>query len=201
MEFTKLKVACKSCPFRREDTSGPKEMGPVRLRVGRVVDLHNTLTTWHGGTFSCHKTVDYEAMEEDDCEGPHFPRKGEHHCAGALGYLANLDSDGAQVTKFAVYHPGGTYAEYGPPEEMFSSLSEMKQSCDDYDDGDGEIETCGTVNAGCIAPAGYLNGGDVVEGTESADCVCEECGDPVCSECITEDGKCGSCGGWEENNY
>ena len=199
MEFTKLKVACKSCPFRREDTSKPGEMGPVRLRVGRVVDIHNTVTNWHGGTFSCHKTVDYTDSDDWD-EGPHFPKKGEHHCAGALGYVHNLGSDGAQVTKFAVYTKGASYAEYGPPEEMFDSLQEWKESCDDYEDGEGDIEACETVGPGCLAPAGYMTGGGVTYGTESADCECEECGAPVCGECISESGKCGQCADWDDED-
>jgi hypothetical protein len=192
VKFRQLKVACKSCPFRREDTSEKGEMGPVRLRVGRVVGIHNTITNWHGGTFSCHKTVHYSDNEDDWDDGGRPPQRDEHHCAGAIGYVHNLGSDGAQVTKFAVYASGdGSYADYGPPEEMFSSLQEWKEACDDYEEAD--TEACYTVGPDCIAPAGYMTGGGVIHGTESADGECAECGDPCCSACQDEGGLCGTC--------
>jgi len=46
---------------------------------------------------------------------------------------------------------------------------------------------------GCLAPAGWLEGGSVVRGTTSADGECPTCGEPVCSECADENGRCESC--------
>lgn len=196
-----MKVACKSCPFRKEDGDG-KSMGPVRLRVGRIIEIHNTITNWHGGTFSCHKTVDYAEREEDedDDEGcAYVPAAEEHHCAGALGYVHNLGSDGAQFTKFAVYQPCGTYEDYGPADEVFNSLEEWKRSADDYDEGEGDIESCNTVGPDCIAPAGFMTNGGVTHGTEAADGECSECSDATCSECL-DDGLCGSCAGYRDRD-
>jgi len=124
MKFDLMK-ACPGCPFLKD---GPKA---VRLRTGRIIEIHNSLTNWHGGSFSCHNTVDYNGLEDDeydeDGERIHRPAPTEKHCAGALGYLANLDSDGPQGVKFMVYgHMKKTYADYGPPERCFESLHDWK---------------------------------------------------------------------------
>jgi hypothetical protein len=61
-------------------------------------------------------------------------------------------------------------------------------------------EPCNTVNDDCLAPAGYLMDGGVIYGTEVADAECVSCGEPVCSNCISEQGNCGSCVRWEEDH-
>jgi hypothetical protein len=46
------------------------------------------------GEFSCHKTVRYDSMREDDDGEPDFrtrDRRGEAHCAGALILLEKLE--------------------------------------------------------------------------------------------------------------
>jgi hypothetical protein len=59
---------------------------------------------------------------------------------------------------------------------------------------------CSTMEAGCLAPAGYQgSGGGVISGTESADGECPECGVPVCSNCADAKGLCGTCHGYHED--
>ena len=175
-----LKVACKGCPFRAEH-AGPSADGPVRLNEVRIVEIHNAITDWHGGEFPCHKTGDY---------GDRNSRK-EKMCAGAIGYLANIDSDGAQTIKYAVYGMEKLdYTDYGPPEEMFESLGAFRATA--LDGRGGPIEPCNTVGPNCLAPAGYQTSGGVAHGTESADGECRECGEATCSACL-QDGLCEYC--------
>jgi hypothetical protein len=62
---------CPECPFTR----GPKA---VRLTRGRVRELTANMLRRDGGTFSCHKTVEY------DEDGESVRRDNELHCTGAI---------------------------------------------------------------------------------------------------------------------
>jgi hypothetical protein len=59
---------CDSCPFRIRTT--------MRLTRHRAVEISSMMLDSQGGTFPCHKTVDYSENDEPDT--------GEQHCAGAL---------------------------------------------------------------------------------------------------------------------
>ena len=66
-----LKKPCDNCPFRT-DIDFP-------LRKGRRAEIANELRS--GGTFSCHKTIDYDKGNTNK----------ESHCVGAL---LVIDSEG-----------------------------------------------------------------------------------------------------------
>jgi hypothetical protein len=69
-----LTTPCDNCPFRRE--------GGIRLHRKRAHDIAALFTDEQGGTFPCHKTVDYDTDTDDD--GPRPMRPEEKMCAGGL---------------------------------------------------------------------------------------------------------------------
>jgi hypothetical protein len=75
MEFT-MTVACNDCPFRKA--------GGIRLTKGRIRELSRMMLDSQGGTFSCHKSVDYSGEDADDTGMRRD--ESEVHCAGALAY-------------------------------------------------------------------------------------------------------------------
>jgi hypothetical protein len=83
MNFT-MKKPCADCPFRSDKV--------FPLHPDRARSILDGLLS--GGTFSCHKTVDYDRgdeddeMEDDDC---HIPSAEEQHCAGATILLEKLN--------------------------------------------------------------------------------------------------------------
>lgn len=66
-----MKKPCSGCPFLKR--------GGIVLTKPRIREIGGMMTNSSGGTFPCHKTVDYSA---GDGEG----RGGGVHCAGALIY-------------------------------------------------------------------------------------------------------------------
>ena len=79
----RLTKPCATCPFRTD-------VRPY-LRPDRVDEMEADLER---GEFSCHKTVRYDSMREDDDGEPDFrtrDRRGEAHCAGALILLEKLE--------------------------------------------------------------------------------------------------------------
>jgi hypothetical protein len=72
----------------------------------------------------------------------------------------------------------------------------------DNPEQEDEVPTCNSVEAGCLAPAGYLgSGGGVISGTDAADLECPSCGEPVCSNCANDDGLCVFCAEQEDNDH
>lgn len=101
------KKPCKDCPFTR---------GGVKLREGRIEELHELMTQSGGGSFSCHKTVDYSKMSEDDGEHDtgYIPGVNEMHCTGALIYAEKHDN---QTQMMRVMGRCGGY----DPDELMAS--------------------------------------------------------------------------------
>lgn len=72
-----LTTPCKDCPFRTDIT--------FYLTRGRVYEIWSGITDLDG-TFSCHKTVEY------DDDGNHVrSNPKEQHCAGAMIALMKLE--------------------------------------------------------------------------------------------------------------
>ena len=72
-----LKRPCKNCPWLKE--LGPK----FQLHPDRIREIVNA------SSFSCHKTVNYDAMEEDEngeCE-TQYKKSGAQQCAGLIAML------------------------------------------------------------------------------------------------------------------
>lgn len=100
---------CADCPFRRT--------GGIRLTQRRVHEIARCALGNPGGTFSCHKTVDYSTDEG----------KGGLHCAGAL-IFAEKHNHATQMTR--IVERLGMYdaaALLATPEaaDVFDTLGEM----------------------------------------------------------------------------
>lgn len=70
MNFT-MKIPCDECPFSR----GPSA---IRIDKNRAKEISAMMLDSQGGTFPCHKSVEW------DDEGEHVQRSQDTHCAGAL---------------------------------------------------------------------------------------------------------------------
>lgn len=73
---------CAKCPFRSDV--------PGFLHPERATEIADALLAGH--VFSCHATVDYDAMPEDEFDEEEeqtlrMPGKDEQHCAGAMIFL------------------------------------------------------------------------------------------------------------------
>jgi hypothetical protein len=180
-----LKKPCSNCPFLRTD-------GAIRLRAGRVRDIHNVVTASQGGSFPCHKTVrdedrdDTDDEDEDDEGGFDAPEPHWQWCAGALIYALKLEQPNQLMriaSRLGLLDADPLLASEAA-NDVFDSREEWLRSTVDYDEDENEeIETCHVVNDGCDAPAGYLAGDGVVEGDIPADYVCYHCGQAVCGPC------------------
>ncbi len=121
MKYT-LKRPCADCPFRAD-------IQPF-LHPGRVEEIQDVLAV--GGTFACHKTVDYDKTDED---GEPLPGKGEHFCAGALILMEKEYADNGgcaynqQVRfamRFGLFNPD-TLDMTAPVFESFEAMLEAQE--------------------------------------------------------------------------
>lgn len=178
-----LKKPCDSCPFLRTD-------GAVRLRAGRIRDIHNVVTGSQGGSFPCHKTVKDEDREEDECGDEIWsgPRPHWQWCAGALIYALKQERPNQLMRvalRVGLLDPDELLAS-DAADDVFDNRAEWLVSADDYEEDlekRAEAEPCNIVEAGCEAPAGFLTGDGVIDGEESAEFTCWHCGEPVCGAC------------------
>ncbi len=95
-------------------------MGGIRLTVGRAREIAGLFTDSRGGSFACHKTVDY--VDEDADERP--MRDGEQICAGGLIFA---EKQGAANQFVRIMERLGAYdaRELRGHEHVFDSLREM----------------------------------------------------------------------------
>jgi hypothetical protein len=102
MKFT-MTEPCSDCPFRR--------VGGIRLTPDRVEEIAGMMLDGQGGTFPCHKTVDYgreDREADEDGDGIGFGNKNgrraigakEVHCAGAL-IFAEKNGNATQMMRIA----------------------------------------------------------------------------------------------------
>ncbi len=173
---------CPDCPFRNDR--------PGYLRVARVTKIVESLA--RGGSFPCHKTTDHD---DDEGEHGHISSPDEVQCAGAEIFLAHQGTS-TQLSRIAG-RLGLPVAELDMTAPVFRNASEMQAAQPDYVEEEGE--TCAIVGPGCEAPAGHMIGGVVVDGADFVDTWCSCCGEPVCGECMSEDGEtCIDCADEEE---
>ena len=173
---------CENCPLRNDR--------PGYLQVNRVQEIAESLG--RGGSFPCHKTVDYDAADDWGDE-EWCPTGEESQCAGAEIFLAHQGTS-TQMSRIAG-RLGVPVAELDMEAPVFKSTDEMMAAQPDYEEPG---ETCSVVGPSCVAPAGYMVGGVVTSGTDYIDTYCTECGEPVCEECFAEDGMCLNCAEWDE---
>ena len=177
-----LSAPCAACPFRKDV--------PIYLRQSRREEIAQHL--YDGIWFPCHNTVEYH--DEDD----HDTSKAKS-CAGAVKALAlvggttQMDRIAERLGMGSIERTADHKIETWPLNDWVR-LAEGATGDEPVWEIEEEIETCCTVNAGCLAPAGYLTGsGGVQEGLVAADGRCTMCDEALCSNCADSQGRCGMC--------
>lgn len=178
---------CAKCPFRKDV--------PIYLRAGAREEIARSLID--GRTFPCHGTVHYTD------EGDGYDTSDSTQCAGAAKALM-LSGGTTQMMRIGERLGLVDLDKVAERGADVWSLSEWVQ-LEEHSTGDNpvfeDVRACNTVEAGCLAPAGYMgSGGAVISGTESADGECPMCGDPVCSECADDEGHCGNCTNYRDED-
>ena len=166
-----LSAPCAKCPFRAEYVGDSDYLRPGRRR-GIVNDIEA------GGDFPCHNTVDYDAQPED-FDGDGLTRTGsEAPCAG-LDLVMLRAREAHQELRIRIG------LKVVDPDRLLADNADVKLWAypDIQTDGLDDVEPCNVVGPGCTAPAGFLVGGSVQHGEESAEHICVACGDPVCDAC------------------
>lgn len=196
-----LKKPCSNCPFRTDVTP--------YIRTERAREIVEGLGR---GTFSCHKTVDYEALDEMEEDAiPHRSLKGEKFCAGAMimmhkqGHVGQMARIGARL---GGYNPDQLDMD-APVFASSLAFIEAQIGGREHPDTDTEEEheTCHCVGPGCEWPAGFMTGAGAVRGDSPPEALetCPLCGEATCDSCFTESkeepGKaiCVDCAGYEED--
>lgn len=183
---------CGKCPFRSDV--------PIYLRKDRRAGIVESILL-NDEDFYCHQTTTYDEETEDMEVG-----RDSKICAGAIKMI---EQSHGSTNMMRVLERIGMYdaAQIGRGAEVwdqdeFLGLPEGAVKVDgvvvDHETKaevePEEVETCNTVNEGCLAPAGYLgSGGGVVYGTEAADGECAGCGEGLCSNCADDEGMCSLC--------
>lgn len=178
-----MKKPCDNCPFTRKESR-------VALHSRRIREIHGVVTGSTGGVFPCHKTVDYS--EYDDPSDTPLPSKSQSFCAGAVIYALKQDSPNQMM------RIGMRLRDLDPQQMLkhqdlvFDGIHEwMKHSIDGPPQSieqNADVETCNVSGSNCEAPAGYIEDGEVIFGTESADYECYFCGQSVCGSCSRRSG-------------
>jgi hypothetical protein len=178
---------CGKCPFRKDV--------PIYLRADRRRDIAESLL--NDDNFYCHNTT----VDDPDDDGDRMVVSDSQICAGAAKALM---MSGGSTNLMRIAERLGL-ADLDKTEERGVEVWSLDQwprlaegSTGDepeWEVGDEDgVETCSYVGDYCEAPAGFLGaGGGVVRGTVAAELQCSECGDPLCGECITENGMCPFC--------
>lgn len=76
MSRFKLTKPCDNCPFLKR--------GGIRVHPDRAREIASYFTDAQGGSFSCHKTVDYSDDEDDALDGARTAGAREQICAGGM---------------------------------------------------------------------------------------------------------------------
>lgn len=119
MDFS-MKVPCGDCPFRKA--------GGVRLSRSRIREIAGMMLRSDGGTFPCHKTVDYGREDRNLGDGRRLSAPGEIHCAGAL-IFAEKQGTATQLMRIAerlgMYDSAALLADQDVVDAVFDSQAEM----------------------------------------------------------------------------
>jgi hypothetical protein len=177
-----LKQPCPKCPFRT-NIKGYLTKGAIQEIVRSVK---------RGESFPCHETT----VDDEDDEGDGLIANNDsEQCAGAEIFLAHNGSC-SQLRRIAerVNMP---VAELDMKAPVVKTTEEMlKVHGHKPKRKNRRQETCSVVDEDCEAPAGYMEGGEVVDGDAYADYECYQCGLPVCGNCSRMVGKkrmCNNC--------
>lgn len=169
-KFYALRRPCDNCPFRTD-------IKPY-LRRDRAVEIVQNLGR---GTFSCHKTIDYDALEDNDPS--EVPGPTEKQCAGAMimqekaGHLGQM---GRIAERLKIYD----HEKLDMDAPVFESPAAFIQA---QENDREEMDPCGVCGPGCEAPAGYVGGvGPVATPNYTELGCCYECGEYACDSCSEE---------------
>lgn len=200
-----LKTPCRLCPFR-------SDIDPY-LRPERAQEIAQTLLD--GGSFACHKTVDYserDDMPEEEI-GQGRVTAASQQCAGALATMERGGhmGQGARIAaRLGLYDP----TQLDPNAPVYGSLPDWVTAhrggpqTVEFEGETLEYEHCNVVGADCEDPAGYAGGSGAYANMDEPTChpidsACYRCGNLACSACLTtdEDGEqiCVRCA--EEDEY
>ena len=119
-----LKKPCDSCPFLTDI--------PAFLRSGRVREIERSLEQ---GEFPCHKTIDYDALEEynldeDEDGDTHIPfdiSNNAKHCAGAL-ILLEKEGRSHQMMRISERFGDYKHEELDMQAPVFNSFDDMAEA-------------------------------------------------------------------------
>lgn len=78
-----LKKPCNNCPFTHTSMKG-------WLGEARAEEIIESLLV-RDESFPCHKTIDYDRMDDDDEDDSWVPTGEEQHCAGATIMLLKME--------------------------------------------------------------------------------------------------------------
>lgn len=109
-----MTTPCVNCPFRKE--------GGIRLHPSRAREIARAAVDAQGMMFPCHKTVDYDAVDEDD--GSYRAQTEDQYCAGALAFANNVDSHN-QIMRIAMRIGLWDPEAMRDADQCFASVAEM----------------------------------------------------------------------------
>jgi hypothetical protein len=166
----KLVRPCDNCPFRTD--------GEPYIRAERAVEIAQSLE--RGAMFPCHKTtVDVETDDGDE----RVTTPDSQFCAGAL---IAMERSGTSNQMVRIGERLGLFD--AERLDMDSPVGDLRDFVERHAERvDDEPEPCGIADEGCLAPAGWMEGGAIVtnydmEPTEP----CPACGTMVCEACTCD---------------
>jgi hypothetical protein len=180
-----LKKPCPKCPFRTD-------IKPY-IRTGHAKEIVEGLSR---STFSCHETVDYDALDDlEDDEIESRNTAGEKFCAGALIMMHKQGHPGQMgriAARLKLYDPNNL--DMNAP-VFHSSIAFIEAQIGGRHHpatkrGQPEHETCHCAEPGCEWPAGYMTGAGAVGGDSPPEELktCPACGEYTCDSCFTTGG-------------
>lgn len=186
---------CAKCPFRADV--------PNYLRSGRRIQIATAIA--QGGDFPCHETT-VDCYDEDGMSDRQATSDSKL-CAGAIkAALASgavpqnirIMSRLGMIDLDAIERTGAECLNL----TAWASVSRGEGDGRDAEpvDDDDMSGPCVVSGPGCMAPAGYLIDGVAVPSDVDADNACGLCGEPVCSTCISDSGRCDSCADEDEDD-
>lgn len=114
MKFN-VKKPCDKCPFR-------KDIEPY-ITAARALEIIHALKS--GASFSCHETVEYGDMEDEEGEAISINRSDESFCAGAL-IMVEADGDGPnQIMRIAERLGMYDHKKLNGEQLVYNSFTEM----------------------------------------------------------------------------
>lgn len=163
-----LRRPCPHCPFRTDR--------PGYLRRARAAEIAQDLERGHA--FACHETT-----VDDDDEFERHVTADSQQCAGAL---IVLEREGRSTQLQRIAERLGSTAELDMSAPVAESLEMFVRH---HEPEVEEHEPCEIAGPHCTAPAGWMEGGTIVENyAPEPTTSCPYCGSYVCEACSVKHG-------------